>query len=843
MKTLLFFITILICAAGFSQGFPQPQSLGSPNTIITYKGALAADSGIVNSRYADTATANLSRIKHYRGAQIITGDSVWMRNSSATRWILTSTTSSAVQAFNCNERVDGGSVTYVSGFSFAVASSTIRVDCIPYFIDSATVTLDTANDNYDRYDVIYADSTGVHVLEGTAEELAVVPPLEAGQIFLAWVRIPADAAAPDISQVFIYNENVEWTGAQSGATADFDNATNVYVGSKSINWTNVTNGDVITLTTGTEVDLRQYDAVSLAVKNKAALSDGSYLYIRWYNGTTPVSNELRLTINKQNISTYQTVSVPMSLFTLANNNINRLRIRYVSNLPAVTHSGFYLDNIFLEQGVQLPGGSGNNVSITMPPAFTVVDNNDAFSIIMGGTSGQYLKGDGTLGTFNAVTGVGTINSESKSLNGAVLDGSSIVMQTVDDDFPGLATVAMKKTVDTLNQLTVENLGDGYPLMVSIDALRTGFYNLVAGTGVAMDTLNGNITISASGGGGRFGVEDNDAAEDRNFDAGDHSFYITGNGENGSTTLERITDEGGGITRTQQIIISIDGTTRINSGRTTIGSSSYIQNEAQLAFLVYDSASSTTTGFGVNPDWVEFNTPNGVYTFANLPDSITDDDNYMLVWNDVTLQIYKAPLPSGEGGGGGGSGTVNTGAANRLAYYPSSGTTVDDLAAITANRALISDANGLPTHAATTATEIGYVNGVTSAIQTQLNAKASLTGAETLPNKRWVARVGSTTSSGTPTINTDNYDVYKITALAENITSFTTNLTGTPNDGDILVIEITGTATRSITWGSAFVDSTVELPTATDGTNTLTVVLRYSTTSSYGNNKWGCVNSY
>lgn len=37
-----------------------------------------------------------------------------------------------------------------------------------------------------------------------------------------------------------------------------------------------------------------------------------------------------------------------------------------------------------------------------------------------------------------------------------------------------------------------------------------------------------------------------------------------------------------------------------------------------------------------------------------------------------------------GGGGGGSGTVNSGIANALAYYPSAGTTVDDLAAITWN---------------------------------------------------------------------------------------------------------------------------------------------------------------
>lgn len=49
--------------------------------------------------------------------------------------------------------------------------------------------------------------------------------------------------------------------------------------------------------------------------------------------------------------------------------------------------------------------------------------------------------------------------------------------------------------------------------------------------------------------------------------------------------------------------------------------------------------------------------------------------------------------------------------------------VNKLAAVTAGRALISDGSGFLSPATTTATEIGYVNGVTSAIQTQLDAKA------------------------------------------------------------------------------------------------------------------------
>jgi len=48
--------------------------------------------------------------------------------------------------------------------------------------------------------------------------------------------------------------------------------------------------------------------------------------------------------------------------------------------------------------------------------------------------------------------------------------------------------------------------------------------------------------------------------------------------------------------------------------------------------------------------------------------------------------------------------------------------VNKLAALTASRAVVSDGSGFLAAATTTSTEIGYVNGVTSAIQTQLDAK-------------------------------------------------------------------------------------------------------------------------
>jgi hypothetical protein len=102
----------------------------------------------------------------------------------------------------------------------------------------------------------------------------------------------------------------------------------------------------------------------------------------------------------------------------------------------------------------------------------------------------------------------------------------------------------------------------------------------------------------------------------------------------------------------------------------------------------------------------------------------------------------------------------------------------------------------------------------------------------------LARINSTASSATPAINTDTTDQYEITALAAAITSMTTSLTGTPIDGQTLIIRIkdNGTA-RAITWGANFVSSGVaSLITTTLVSKTHTVGLRYDSAAA----KWVCL---
>jgi hypothetical protein len=113
-----------------------------------------------------------------------------------------------------------------------------------------------------------------------------------------------------------------------------------------------------------------------------------------------------------------------------------------------------------------------------------------------------------------------------------------------------------------------------------------------------------------------------------------------------------------------------------------------------------------------------------------------------------------------------------------------------------------------------------------------------TDTQTLTNKRVTPRVlASTANSATPTINTDLYDIVVITNQSATITNFSTNLSGTPTNGQKLWISITGTAAVGITtWGTSFESSTVTLPTTTVTTARLDVGFVWNVATS----KWRCV---
>lgn len=134
------------------------------------------------------------------------------------------------------------------------------------------------------------------------------------------------------------------------------------------------------------------------------------------------------------------------------------------------------------------------------------------------------------------------------------------------------------------------------------------------------------------------------------------------------------------------------------------------------------------GGGASPYW-----GNSVNTAASLPATGTVGEVVLVrdttdfyywngsAWTKITWSLttdVTGVLPIANGGT-----NSNSALSNNRVMRSTSGAIVE-AAAITANRALVSDADGIPTHTAVTNTELGYVSGVTSAIQTQLNTEAT-----------------------------------------------------------------------------------------------------------------------
>jgi hypothetical protein len=271
---------------------------------------------------------------------------------------------------------------------------------------------------------------------------------------------------------------------------------------------------------------------------------------------------------------------------------------------------------------------------------------------------------------------------------------------------------------------------------------------------------------------------------------------------------------------------------------TDGTNSVVIKEDQikivnaLAEAVITSPNLTTTTTFEIPD------KTGSQTFAMLSD-ISGGGGDVYLANDQTFTGENTfAIPSGSKNpiivtkGGSGAAikvTKSSGSGDAIEVAQGSVSISDETASTIASFDGSKRIKSLATSTYPSLTELARVKGVGSQV-------VGTTDTNTLTNKRITARTGTTTSSATPTINTDNVDFYSLTAQTVDITSFTTNLSGTPTDAQTLWIAITGTAARAITWGASFEASTIALPTTTVTTARLDVAFIWNAITS----KWRCV---
>ena len=106
----IFLVILLAFAFSFSYAqFTINQTIGSSKTLVTALGGLKSDSALILPTFSDTTAANRSQfVKFYAGNMIRVVDTVFIRNSTATKWVAVGTKS---ETPNLQQVTDQGSYT------------------------------------------------------------------------------------------------------------------------------------------------------------------------------------------------------------------------------------------------------------------------------------------------------------------------------------------------------------------------------------------------------------------------------------------------------------------------------------------------------------------------------------------------------------------------------------------------------------------------------------------------------------------------------------------------------------------------------------------------------------
>ncbi len=281
-----------------------------------------------------------------------------------------------------NTVLSGGLATYSgTDFVYDVPTTSYCINGLQYTTTASQVTLDDADSQGDRIDVIAVDNTGsVVVLTGSTSTNPIAPAIDpASQLDLTFIYVKAGAVAPGIDgtgprQESMYLNNAEWVGTQSfpnGGVVDFNNTTDPQAGSKNVEVTTALHyGGYLQFATSTAVwDPTGYNYFSFYIKNKVAWASASdQLNITFRNnsgnqlGSLVAIRHNTYGFDKNNTSAYQKITIPLASFGSLGTSIKYVRF---TTMPA-SHSAtfnFRLDGI-MAQGPSIPSGSTPTTGLT-----------------------------------------------------------------------------------------------------------------------------------------------------------------------------------------------------------------------------------------------------------------------------------------------------------------------------------------------------------------------------------------------------------------------------------------------------------------------------------------------
>lgn len=203
---------------------------------------------------------------------------------------------------------------------------------------------------------------------------------------------------------------------------------------------------------------------------------------------------------------------------------------------------------------------------------------------------------------------------------------------------------------------------------------------------------------------------------------------------------------------------------IKSQETNIASTGYLRlgnaspgvvwrnaaNSADLALTVNASNQLTFNGIGIGATTSLSNTHILVGNASNQPADVAMSGDITITNTGVTA-IGAGKVLDANVGSAAAIALSKLAASTGFSWYVANTSGVLTPQTVTASRAVATDSSGLPVASAATATELGYLSGVGSALQTQINgllpkSGGTMTGILNMGGSR-IAAIGTPTTSG------------------------------------------------------------------------------------------------
>lgn len=339
-----------------------------------------------------------------------------------------------------------------------------------------------------------------------------------------------------------------------------------------------------------------------------------------------------------------------------------------------------------------------------------------------GTSGEFLQtqGAGANPQWSSPAGSGDVVGPASATDNAVVRFDSTTGKLIQNSVVTIAdTSGNMAGVGTLNTHTIPGGTGTIALTSDITGTNSG-----TNTGDQTITLTGDVT--GSGTGSFAATIANDAvtyAKIQNVSATDK---LLGRSTIGAGDVEEIACTAAG----RAILDDADASAQRTTLGVAIGTNVQAYDATLDAFAAYNTnglvtqtAADTFTGRTVTGTASRLSVTNGDGVAGNP--TLDIDAAYVGQTSITTLGTVATGTWSASTIAINKGGTNSVAALNNNRVMQSSGGAIVEAAAITASRALASDVNGIPVAATTTTTELNYVSGVTSAIQTQLGNKQGL----------------------------------------------------------------------------------------------------------------------